>query len=84
MPARPLNLISHIGKTGPLCTLDKTGTKQQGEDQNDESQYAPITERDRGEPVITADNIEVAQFTYLLLCNRAICNVIDAIPSIEL
>ena len=82
MSARPLNLISHIGKTGPLCTLDKTGTKQQGEDQNDESQYAPITERDRGEPVITVDNIEVAQ--YLLLCNRAICNVIDAIPSIEL
>jgi hypothetical protein len=30
------------------------------------------------------DNIEVAQFTYLLLCNRAICNVIDAIPPIEL
>ena len=48
------------------------------------SQYAPITERDRGEPVITVDNIEVAQFTYLLLSNRAICNVIDAIPSIEL
>ena len=84
MSARPLNLISHIGKTGPLCTLDKTGTKQQGEDQNDESQYAPITERDRGEPVITADNIEVAQFTYLLLSNPAICNVIDAIPPIEL
>jgi hypothetical protein len=64
-----------------LPTLDKTGTKQQRENQNDESQYVPITERDRGEPVITVDNIEVAQFSYLLLNNRAIRNVIDAIAS---
>jgi len=42
---------------------------------------SPITERDGGEPVITVDNIEVAQFIYLLLNNRAICNVIDAIAS---
>ena len=84
MPARPLNLISHIGKTGPLCTLDKTGTKQQRENQNDESQYGPITERDRGEPVITGRQYRGRSIHYLLLSNRAICNVIDAIPSIEL
>jgi len=42
---------------------------------------SPITERDGGEPVITVDNIEVAQFIYLLLNNRAICDVIDAIAS---
>jgi len=31
--------------------------------------------------LFTVDNIEVAQFIYLLLNNRAICDVIDAIAS---
>jgi Pentapeptide repeats (8 copies) len=36
---------------------------------------------DPDEPVITVDNIEVAQFIYLLLNNRAIRKVIDTITS---
>jgi uncharacterized protein YjbI with pentapeptide repeats len=36
---------------------------------------------DHGEPVITVDNIEVAQFVYLLLNNQAIRKVIDTITS---
>jgi uncharacterized protein YjbI with pentapeptide repeats len=35
----------------------------------------------RGEPEITVDNIEVAQFIYLLLHNQKICDVIDTITS---
>lgn len=36
---------------------------------------------DDGEPVITVDNLEVAQFIYLLLNNTAVRNVIDTITS---
>jgi hypothetical protein len=36
---------------------------------------------DAGEPTITVDNIEVAQFVYLLLHNQKIRNVIDTITS---
>jgi hypothetical protein len=35
----------------------------------------------RGEPVITVDNIKVAQFIYLLLNNEEIRDVIDTITS---
>jgi hypothetical protein len=48
------------------------GTKQQN---------LIITDRESGEAVITVDNIEVAQFIYLLLDNEAIRKVIDAITS---
>jgi hypothetical protein len=34
---------------------------------------------DRGEPEITVDNIEVAQFVYLLLHNEKIRDVIDTV-----
>jgi hypothetical protein len=36
---------------------------------------------DRGEPVITVDELEIAQFIYLLLNNQAIRKVIDTITS---
>ena len=36
---------------------------------------------DRGEPVITVDNIEVAQFVYLLLNNKKIRDVINTLTS---
>jgi hypothetical protein len=36
---------------------------------------------DRGEPIITVDNLEVAQFIYLLLNNKKIRDVIDTITS---
>ena len=40
-------------------------------------QYLVVTSY--GEPEITVDNIEVAQFVYLLLHNEKICDVIDTI-----
>ena len=40
-----------------------------------------ITDRLSGEPDITVDNIEVAQFVYLLLKNKKIRDVIDTITS---
>jgi uncharacterized protein YjbI with pentapeptide repeats len=40
-----------------------------------------IIMRSRGEPEITVDNIEVAQFIYLLLYNQKIRDVIDTITS---
>jgi Pentapeptide repeats (8 copies) len=46
------------------------GTKQQN---------LIVTDPDRGEPIITVDNIKVAQFIYLLLNNKEIRDVIDTI-----
>ena len=40
-----------------------------------------LTISDRGQPVITVDNLEVAQFIYLLLNNQKIRSVIDTITS---
>ena len=46
-----------------------------------EQQNLIITPRDGDEPKITVDNIEVAQFIYLLLHNEKIRHVIDTITS---
>lgn len=40
-----------------------------------------ITDRDRGHPIITVDNVKVAQFIYLLLNNGEVRDVIDTITS---
>jgi hypothetical protein len=40
-----------------------------------------ITDRPRGQSLITVDNIKVAQFIYLLLNNQEIRKVIDTITS---
>ena len=45
----------------------------------EEEQDLVIT--DRGEPVITVDDIEVAQFVYLLLNNKKIRHVIDTVTT---
>jgi hypothetical protein len=55
------------------------GTKLKLSDQT--SQQNLIITRTRNEPEITVDNIEVAQFIYLLLHNQKIRSVIDTITS---
>jgi Pentapeptide repeats (8 copies) len=48
---------------------------------NDETNQQNLIITTRDEPAITVDNIEVAQFIYLLLHNQKIRNVIDTITS---
>src|SRR5262245_9095796 len=48
---------------------------------SEDTKTAKLIVTDRGEPEITVDNIEVAQFIYLLLHNEKIRNVIDTITS---
>jgi uncharacterized protein YjbI with pentapeptide repeats len=48
---------------------------------NERTEQQNLIITDHGEPVITVDNIEVAQFIYLLLNNQAIRKAIDAITS---
>jgi Pentapeptide repeats (8 copies) len=50
-------------------------------DERTEQQNLIITDSERDEPVITVDNIKVAQFIYLLLNNQEIRDVIDTITS---
>ena len=45
------------------------------------AQQSDLVITDVGEPVITVDNLEVAQFIYLLLHNEKIRNVIETITS---
>jgi hypothetical protein len=69
-----------------LCNATLTGSSVYGVsvwnikvDNRTKQQDLIIT--DSGEPVITSDNIKVAQFLYLLLNNREISDVIDTITS---
>jgi len=48
---------------------------------NDQTKQQNLVITDRGEPIITVDNIKVAQFIYLLLNNNVIRKVIDTITS---
>jgi hypothetical protein len=48
---------------------------------NDRTEQQNLMITDWGEPVITVDNIKVAQFIYLLLNNQEIRDVIDTITS---
>ena len=50
-------------------------------DEHTKQQNLIITDTSRDEPVITVDNIKVAQFIYLLLNNQEIREVIDTIAS---
>src|SRR5205085_6673850 len=50
--------------------LELEGTKQEN-----------LVITDEGEPIITVDNLEVAQFIYLLLNNKKVREVIDTITS---
>jgi hypothetical protein len=47
----------------------------------DHAQNLVITDGDEGKPEISVDNIEVAQFIYLVLHNQKIRDVIDTITS---
>ena len=44
-----------------------------------ESIQSNLVITDEGEPVITVDNLEIAQFIYLLLHNEKLRNIIDTI-----
>jgi hypothetical protein len=46
---------------------------------NDATKQQNLIITDRDQPVITVDNIKVAQFIYLLLDNKEIRDVIDTI-----
>ena len=48
---------------------------------NDRTKQQNLIITDRGKPTITVDNIEVAQFIYLLLNNQKLRDVIDTITS---
>jgi hypothetical protein len=48
---------------------------------NDRTKQQNLIITDRGKPIITVDNIEVAQFIYLLLNNQKLRDVIDTITS---
>src|SRR6516164_3832821 len=48
---------------------------------NDQTKQQNLVITDRGEPIITVDNIKVAQFIYLLLNNNVIRKIIDTITS---
>jgi uncharacterized protein YjbI with pentapeptide repeats len=50
-------------------------------DERTKQQNLIITDSDSDEPVITVDNIKVAQFIYLMLNNQEIRDVIDTITS---
>jgi hypothetical protein len=74
---------AHLVETD-LCDATLTGSSVYGAsvwkikvDERTKQQNLVIT--DRGEPVITVDNIKVAQFIYLLLNNQEIRYVIDTV-----
>lgn len=69
-----------------LCNTTLTGCSVYGASVwditvNDQTNQKNLVITDRGQPVITVDNIKVAQFIYLLLNNQEIRDVIDTITS---
>jgi uncharacterized protein YjbI with pentapeptide repeats len=69
-----------------LCGANLTGSRVYGVsvwdiqvNERTNQQNLIITDRDRDEPVITVDNLKVAQFIHLLLNNQEIRDVIDTI-----